>query len=160
MDVTLLSSREPLDEILHTIDRFIPRLPWIPFFRKPKMNFRRPKIYLPHQEPGKYILFLLIASSILLLSGILYVVSENPIPMGFTQTGSPVLVHTSQHDQFLIETIVVGIFFSVGAFGVYLVRFSTRFAYDPRYATSILILGIILIVVGLGGAQIMLDEKS
>ncbi|MHA2369426.1 MAG: hypothetical protein ACXADX_11460 [Candidatus Hodarchaeales archaeon] len=155
-----MSSKETSSDILNTVDRFIPRLPWIPFFRKPKMNFRRPKIYLPHQEPGKYILFILIASSILLLSGILYVVSENPIPMGFTQTGSPVLVHTSQHDQFLIETIVVAIFFSVGAFGIYLVRFSTRFAYDPRYATSILILGIILLLVGLAGAQIMLDEKG
>ncbi|MFW9915839.1 MAG: hypothetical protein ACFFGZ_09550 [Candidatus Thorarchaeota archaeon] len=155
-----MSSKETSSDILSTVDRFIPRLPWIPFFRKPKMNFRRPKVYLPHQEPGKYILFIIITSSVLLLSGILYVVSENPIPMGFTQTGSPVLVHTSPHDQFLIETIVVAIFFSVGAFGIYLVRFSTRFAYDPRYATSILILGIILLLVGLAGAQIMLDEKS
>jgi len=154
-----MSEKETPPDLLQTIDSHIPSLPWVPFFRKPKMNFRRPKLYLPHQEPGKYILFILIASSVILLSGGLYVVSENPIPMGFTQTGSPVLVHTSHHDQFLIETIVVAIFFSVGAFGVYLVRFSTRFAYDPRYATSILVLGLILIIVGLAGAQIMLDEK-
>ncbi|MFQ5981153.1 MAG: hypothetical protein ACE5OZ_23680 [Candidatus Heimdallarchaeota archaeon] len=155
-----MSDKKTSSDILHTIDNFIPRLPWIPFFRKPKMNFRRPKIYLPHQEPEKYILFILVLSSILLISGALYVVSENPIPMGFTQTGSPELVHPSQHDQFLIETIVVAIFFSVGALGIYLLRFSTRYGYDLRYATSILILAIILIIVGIAGAQIMLDEKG
>ncbi len=154
-----MSEKKATPDILEAIDNYIPHLPFIPFFRKPKMNFRRPKIYLPHQDPGRIILILMLIGSILLLSGVLYVLSENPIPMGFTSSGSPVLVQPSIHDQFLIETIVVGIFFSVGTFGVFLLRFSTRFAYDPRYATSLILLGLNLIIVGFAGAQLMMEEK-
>ena len=34
-------------------------LPWINFLSKPQMNFRRPKVPLPHKAPHQYIVAIL-----------------------------------------------------------------------------------------------------
>ncbi len=135
-----------------------PRLPWIPGLKKPVIDFRVPDIELPYEAPHKYILAFILIVTIFLLAGGIYDVTEQPLPMGQTAT-QLVPVFKSSSEQFLVESLIAGLFFGIGAGGLYLVRYSTRFAYDIRTSITLLLLGIILTVVAASGTIVMYDFK-
>ena len=134
-------------------------IPWIQLFRRPKLDFRRPTFELPHRAPQNYLLAFLLLFTIFLLAGGIYNLTENPQPMGYTQQTGFLPVYTALNEQFLLESLAAGIFIAIGAAGLFLIRFATRYAYDTRYATSLLLVGCILIGAGFMGAFIMLERK-
>lgn len=137
----------------------IPRLPWIPGLRKPIIDFRFPDIELPYEAPQKYLLAIILFVVLFILAGGLYNLTEQPLPMG--QTASQLVpVFKSSSEQFLIESFIAGLFFGIGAGGLYLIRYSTRFAYDARTSVTLLILGIILTLIATGGTIVMYDFKT
>ncbi|MHA2363144.1 MAG: hypothetical protein ACXAC7_04250 [Candidatus Hodarchaeales archaeon] len=136
------------------------QLPWISFLAKPQMNFRTPKIDLPHRAPHQYIAGLLVLTSLFLLAGGIYNITENPLPLGFTQQGY-MPIYTSLNDQFLIESLSALVFIGLGAAGFYLMRYPTQQKYgtDMRSATFILVMGIVLLLISLAATVIMLQIK-
>lgn len=137
----------------------LPRFPWIPGLKKPTIDFRVPNIELPYEAPYKYILALTLFLVIFILAGGIYNLTEQPLPMGQTTT-QLVPVFKSSSEQFLVESLIAGLFFGIGAGGLYLIRYSTRFAYDARTSITLLILGIILTLVAAGGTMVMYDYKT
>ncbi|MFX0013644.1 MAG: hypothetical protein ACFFB2_10890 [Promethearchaeota archaeon] len=135
------------------------RLPWIPGLKKPTIDFRIPDIELPYEAPHKYILALILVATVFILAGGLYDVTEQPLPMGQTAT-QLVPIFQSSSEQFLVESLIAGLFFSIGSGGLYLIRYSTRFAYDARTSITLLIMGIILTIVAIGGTIVMYDYKT
>ena len=140
-------------------ERNRPRLPWIPGLKKPTIDFRIPDIELPYEAPYKYILAFTLFMVIFILAGGIYNLTEQPLPMGQTAT-QLVPVFKSSSEQFLVESLIAGLFFGIGAGGLYLIRYSTRFAYDARTSITLLILGIILTLVAAGGTMVMYDYKT
>ncbi len=135
------------------------RLPWIPGLKKPTIDFRVPDIELPYEAPHKYILALILIATLFILAGGLYNLTEQPLPMGQTAT-QLVPVFRSSSEQFLVESLIAGLFFGLGAGGLYLIRYSTRFAYDIRTSITLLILGIIITLVAAVGTTVMYDFKT
>ncbi len=135
------------------------QIPWLPVFKKPTIDFRRPSFALPYEAPHKYIIFVILLSTIFILVGGIYNLTENPLPMGQTET-SLVPIFTSSSEQFLIESLIAALFFGLGAGGLFMIRHSTRFAYDAQTSITILILGIILTFIAAGGTSIMYDLKT
>lgn len=135
------------------------RFPWIPNLKKPTIDFRLPNIELPYEAPHKYILALILMITLFILAGGLYDLTEQPLPMGQTQT-QLVPVFKSLSEQFLVESLIAGLFFGIGSGGLYLIRYSTRFAYDVRTSITLLILGIILTLVAASGTMVMYDFKT
>ncbi|UCG89791.1 MAG: hypothetical protein JSU57_04845 [Candidatus Heimdallarchaeota archaeon] len=135
------------------------RLPWIPGLKKPTIDFRVPDIELPYEAPHKYILALILFVTLFILAGGLYNLTEQPLPMGQTET-QLVPVFKSSSEQFLVESLIAGLFFGLGGGGLFLIRHSTRFAYDIRSSITLLILGIILTLVAAGGTVVMYDFKT
>ncbi|MFX0124050.1 MAG: hypothetical protein ACFFAE_10470, partial [Candidatus Hodarchaeota archaeon] len=117
-----------------------PRLPWIPGLKKPTIDFRVPDIELPYEAPHKYILASILFATLFILAGGLYNLTEQPLPMGQTAT-QLVPVFKSTSEQFLVESLIAGLFFGLGSGGLYLIHYSTRFAYDVRTSITLLILG-------------------
>ncbi len=140
-------------------ERNRPRLPWIPGLKKPTIDFRIPDIELPYEAPYKYILAFTLFMVIFILAGGIYNLTEQPLPMGQTAT-QLVPVFKSSSEQFLVESLIAGLFFGIGSGGLYLIRYSTRFAYDARTSITLLILGIILTLVAAGGTMVMYDYKT
>ena len=134
------------------------RVPWIPGLKKPVVMFKRPDFALPTEAPQKYVLALLLFFTVFLLAGGIYNLAENPLPMGQTE-GGLVPVFKLDSEQFLIESIIAGLFIALGAAGLFLVRYSTRFAYDARTSLTLLSLGIVLVIISLGGILVMYDFK-
>lgn len=137
----------------------LPRLPWIPGLKKPSFDFRIPDIELPYEAPHKYLLAFILILIIFLLAGGIYNLTEQPLPMGQTTT-QLVPVFKSSSEQFLVESLIAGLFIGIGTGGLYLIRYSTRFAYDVRTSVTLLILGIILTLVATGGTVVMYDFKT
>jgi hypothetical protein len=60
----------------------------------------------------------------------------------------------------LIESLIAALFYGLGAGGLFMIRYSTRFAYDIRTSITLLILGIILAIIAAGGTVVMYDFKT
>ncbi|MFW9855876.1 MAG: hypothetical protein ACFFFG_12505 [Candidatus Thorarchaeota archaeon] len=135
------------------------RLPWIPGLKRPTVVFKIPDIQLPYEAPGKYILGLILVFTIFILAGGIYDLTENPLPMGQTQNAL-VPIFQSSSEQFLVESLIAAVLFAIGGVGVYLIRHSTRFAYDVRTSTVFLILGIILAIIATFGILMMFNIKT
>lgn len=134
------------------------RMPWVPGFKKPSIDFRIPDIELPYEAPQKYLLAVLLFLVLFLLAGGLYNLTESPLPMGQTTTRL-IPVFQSSSEQFLIESFIAGMFFALGSGGFYLVRYSTRFAYDLRTSLTLIITGIVLVLIATGGILVLYDFK-
>ncbi|MHA2306962.1 MAG: hypothetical protein ACXACU_16405 [Candidatus Hodarchaeales archaeon] len=134
------------------------RLPWIPGLKKPSIDFRIPDFELPYEAPHKYLLAALLFVVVFVLAGGIYNIAENPLPMG--QTSSALVpVFRSSSEQFLLESLIAALFFSIGSGGFYMIRYSTRFAYDIRTSLTLLILGILLALIASGGTYVLYDYK-
>lgn len=136
-----------------------PRLPWIPGFKKPNIDFRFPDIELPYEAPHKYLLAITLFAVVFILAGGIYDLAENPLPMGQT-ANALVPIFQSSSEQFLVESLIAALFFGIGAGGLFLIYYSTRFAYDIRTSLTLLFLGIILTVIASGGTIVMYDFKT
>ena len=135
-------------------------VPWVGFFSKPYMNFRRPKVVLPHKAPHQYIAGMLFVVCVFLLAGGVYDLAESPIPLGYTKTGyTP--IYPSLNDQFLIESVTTMIFIGVGAVGFFLIKFPTSQGRETntRSASFILSIASVLIILGLFAAYSMFQMK-
>ncbi|OLS26972.1 MAG: hypothetical protein HeimC3_06310 [Candidatus Heimdallarchaeota archaeon LC_3] len=137
----------------------IPSLPWIPLLKLPRMNFRRPKIQMPHNAPHQYITILLVVFSAFLLAGGIYNLAEkNVLPLGFTESGyQPIF--PGLNDQFLVESFSILIFVLLGTLGIFLLRQTTVAAKEGEPASFMLVLGVVLIVVGITSAILMIQLK-
>ena len=69
-------------------------------------------------------------------------------------------IFKSPSEQFLVESLIVSLFYGLGTGGLFMIRHSTRFAYDVRTSITLLILGIILTLVAAGGIVVMYDYKT
>ena len=134
------------------------RLPWLPGLKKPEIAFRIPDVALPYETPHRYILAILLLATIFILAGGIYDLAENPLPMGQT-SNALVPVFQSSSEQFLVESFIAALFFALGSGGLYMIRYSTRFAYDLRTSITLIIIGILLTIIAAGSITILYDYK-
>ncbi len=134
------------------------QVPWISAFKKPTIDFRRPNFALPNEAPHKYIILVILLATVFILAGGIYNLTENPLPLGQTETAL-VPIFKSPSEQFLVESIIIALFYGLGTGGLFMIRYSTRFAYDVRTSITLLILGIVLALVATSGTVVMYDYK-
>ncbi len=135
-------------------------LPWINFLSRPQMNFRKPKIALPHKAPHQYIISIMVLFSLFLLAGGIYDLSNNPLALGYTSSGyTP--VYPSLNDQFLVESMAAMVFIGLGAAGFFLLKYPTESDHrgDIRSVSFIQAISLILIFIGLFATYVMLQLK-
>lgn len=90
---------------------------------------------------------LAIAASIFLLGGGVYDLLERPL-VAIIGSGGRIIVFYpyTLNEQFLMESIVVMIAYAIGVAGFLLVYQSTKYAYRPRQAFILLLVGSVLVV--------------
>lgn len=94
-----------------------------------------------------------------MIGGGVYDLLERPPPMGIGQYQVPQPLYPELSRQFLLESLIATSFFAIGALGFVLLHWSMRYAYDTSYATSLMVLGFIMILIGFIGAQVMITAK-
>ncbi len=136
-----------------------PFLPWIPGLKRPKFKIKKPDMRILTDMPENYILIGLLILVFFLIGGGVYGLLERPPPMGIGEFQAPQPLYPELNRQFLLESLIATSFFAIGALGFVLLHWSMRYAYDTSYATSLLFLGFVMILIGYIGAEVMISAK-
>ena len=89
-----------------------------------------------------------IAASVFLLGGGIYDLLERPI-IAFVSAGRPIIYYPQAlNEQLLGESIAAMILYALGVMGLILVYQSTKYAYNPREAFTMLLIGLLLLLIG------------
>ncbi|MFX1511132.1 MAG: hypothetical protein ACFFCQ_00905 [Promethearchaeota archaeon] len=150
----------PMKRAIENVPKYVPKLPWIKTFRKPRVSFRLPPITRPTSFPHHILTVGMMLFAVLLMAGAIYDLSERPIPMGFTAAQRPILLQPDLNGQFLIESLVAATFFGIGALGIILIRYSAAMEESARSTTSVLVVGISLIAIATFAGSLMLADKG
>jgi hypothetical protein len=90
-----------------------------------------------------------VAVAFFLLSGGIYDVLIKPIVAYFASGGQMLVFYPSLTEQFLLESIIIMVFYSMGFAGFLIAYRSTKYAYNPRQAYRFLLVGCVLLIIGL-----------
>jgi len=90
-----------------------------------------------------------VAVSFFLLSGGIYDILIKPIVAYFASGGQILVFYPSLTEQFLLESIIIMVFYAMGFAGFLIAYRSTKYAYNPRQAYRFLLVGCVLLIIGL-----------
>jgi NADH:ubiquinone oxidoreductase subunit 5 (subunit L)/multisubunit Na+/H+ antiporter MnhA subunit len=121
------------------------RLKWLPGIRKPKIILRKPKFRLPSEIPTSLLFQIAVIFIFAIYMGLIYDIVKEPLPLG-SRFGIPVLIDERLDAQFIIEGIVAGIIFFVGFIGFIIIFYSTRYFYEPKFARTLLLIGVMAVI--------------
>ena len=101
-------------------------------------------------KPSWFIIAVLVAIvSIVLLGGISYNIIVGPAVAYFSSTGNMLVFYYSISDQFVLESLLVIIFYVLGFAGFLAAYRSTKHAYNPRNAYRYLLVGCALLIIAI-----------
>jgi hypothetical protein len=90
-----------------------------------------------------------VALAFFLLGGGVYDIVVDDIAVAyFASGGSMIVFYPSLTEQFLLESMLVMIFGAIGFAGFLLAYQSTKYAYNPRQAYRLLLVGCVLLLIG------------
>ena len=89
-----------------------------------------------------------VAVSFFLLGGGIYDILIKPIVAYFASGGKMIVFYPSLTDQFLLESIIIMVFYAIGFTGFLIAYRSTKYAYNPRQAYRVLPVGCVLLIIG------------
>jgi hypothetical protein len=87
------------------------------------------------------LIFIVLAFVGFVLAGGIYDILEHPISLLPTSSGYSVLIKGTLGEQTLNESLIAAFLYLLGLAGLYMLLRSTRYAYRPRNAYMLLILG-------------------
>jgi len=88
-----------------------------------------------------------VAVAFFLLSGGIYDILISPIVAYFASGGRMLIFYPALTEQFLLESILVMIFYGIGFAGFLIAYRSTKYAYSPRQAYRFLLVGCLLLII-------------
>jgi hypothetical protein len=94
-----------------------------------------------------------------ILAGGVYDILENPISLLPTPTGYSLLIKGTLGQQTLNESLVAVFLYMLGLGGLYMLLRSTRFAYRPRNAYLLLILGTLTVLLVVFYSNSLITQK-
>jgi hypothetical protein len=94
-----------------------------------------------------------------ILAGGVYDILEHPISLLPTATGYSLLIKGTLGQQTLNESIVSALLYMLGLVGLYMLLRSTRYAYRPRNAYLLLILGTLTVLLVIFYSTSLINSK-
>jgi hypothetical protein len=94
-----------------------------------------------------------------ILAGGIYDILAHPISLLPTPTGYSVLIQGTLGQQTLNESLIAAFLYMLGLGGLYMLLRSTRFAYRPRNAYLLLILGTLTVLVVVFYSNALITQK-
>jgi hypothetical protein len=87
-----------------------------------------------------------VSAAIFLFGGGLYDIIVKPLP-SFYSGGSFLFLYPTLGDQFISDSIIAITLYSIGAIGLIIVYQSTKYAYKPRQAYMMFLIGVVLLFI-------------
>jgi len=105
------------------------------------------------------IILIFLGFSIFALSGGIYDILEKPMAL-LPAPGFPVFFYSGLHEQTINESLQAMFLISIGTLGCFISYRSTRYAYRPRTATILLLIGLTLLILSFVGLEWVLALKG
>jgi hypothetical protein len=119
--------------------------PWWPrIIVKPRIRFTRPRFGMPTRPPDIVLFGVVFIVVLFVLGGNIYTLVRTPPAIASDSSGTPILVSPGIDSQLGMEGIVASVVILIGALGLGLVYYSSKYVFQPGYATRLMILGMIL----------------
>jgi len=110
-------------------------------------------------KPSTFILSIIaICAAIFLFGGGLYNLIVQPLPAVYTGSGFA-MVDPRLSEQFLSDSIVATILYALGVTGLIVTYQSTKYAYKPRQAYMMFIIGVFLILISYMLLEVAIRSK-
>jgi hypothetical protein len=93
------------------------------------------------------------------LAGGVYDILERPISLLPSATGYSVVIQGTLGEQTLNESLIAAFLYMLGLGGLYMLLRSTRFAYRPRNAYLLLILGTLMVLIVVFYSNALINQK-
>jgi hypothetical protein len=120
--------------------------------------FRAPTVRRMKPSTTVSIIVVLVFVGFVLAGGI-YDILEHPISLLPTSTSYSVLIRGTLGEQTLNESLIAAFLYMLGFVGLYMLLRSTRYAYRPRNAYLLLILGTITVMLVVFYSTTMMNAK-
>lgn len=119
--------------------------PWWPsIIIKPKVRLARPRFKSLSRPPDFLLFGILMIVVFFVLGGNIYSLVKTPPAIAGGPDGSPVLIAPGIDYQLGMEGIVASFAMLTGTIGLGIIYYSSKYVFQPTYATRLLILGIIM----------------
>lgn len=143
------------------MERLPSNVPFAPIVRRPDYQLRFVKFSAPTSIPVELIIAVVFLGLFFIYMGGFYDLAQTEISaFGSDQAGNPLVIYPSQLDsQFLVEGMAAGLLMFIGGGGFFLVYYSTQYAYSPRNATILLVVGIGIVAIAWVAIMYMLLTK-
>lgn len=89
---------------------------------------------------------IVIAVAIFLFGGGLYNIIRRPLPSAYVSSGF-IFLYPQLSEQFITDSMIATILYSLGIIGVIAMYQSTKYAYKPRQAYMMLLVGVVLLLI-------------
>ncbi len=116
----------------------------------------------PHisiRPPIAFTIALLTLVSIFLLAGGVYNIMMKPLVLLPRASGFPIFYYYGLHEQTWFESLAAIILLIIGMAGMFVSYKSTRYAYKPRQATTLLLIGVALLLISFVGCEYIIMLK-
>ena len=112
------------------------------------------------RKPSTSVLAILVIGVVgFILAGGIYDLTNSPISLLSTSTGYSVLIKGTLGQQTLNESLIALFLYMLGLGGLYMLLRSTRFAYRPRNAYLLLILGTLTVLLVVFYSNALITQK-
>jgi hypothetical protein len=119
--------------------------PWWPSrIIKPRVRLHRPRFATPSRPPSIVLFGIVFVAVMFILGGNIYTLVRTPPPIASDSSGNAILIAPGTDVQLGLEGIVASVIVAIGTIGLGLVYYSSRYVFQPGYATRLLILGMII----------------
>ncbi len=132
------------DDNTPLMERLPSNVPFAPLVRRPDYQLRFVKFSVPTTIPIEIIIAVVFIGLFFIYMGGFYdLAQDNLSAFGSDKQGNPIVIYPNQLDsQFLVEGMAAGLLMFIGAGGFFLLYYSTQYAYSPKNATVLLVVGI------------------
>jgi hypothetical protein len=106
-------------------------------------------------KPSAFVIsIIVIASALFLFGGGLYTMIEKPLPSAYV-SGRFYFLYPDLSYQFISDTVIAVLLYVIGFIGILAIYQSTKYAYKPRQAYMMLVIGVALLFL----AYIFLEDS-
>jgi hypothetical protein len=106
-------------------------------------------------RPSSLVISIIVISfAVFLFGGGLYTIISSPLPAYYTGSGF-IFIYPDLGYQFISDTLIAVILYATGFIGLLAIYQSTKYAYDPRQAYMMLVIGVTLLLL----AYIFLEDS-
>jgi len=132
---------------------------WFENFAHSFRIFRTPSTARKMKPSTTVSIIIALAFVAFVLAGGVYDILEHPISLLPSTSGYSVLIKGTLGEQTLNESLIAGFLYMLGLGGLYMLLRSTRFAYRPRNAYMLLIIGTITVLMVAYYSNALIETK-